>query len=357
MHPKKLLSALLFSLLLFYSCEKNIFQSEPEPEPVPGPRNYVWELDTLDMPMNYINCVWGATPNDVWAIGGGGTESDRLHHYDGTKWSIYTKEKIWCDGFTIFGFSTNNVWMGGGAGWFAHGAGIWHYNGIEWKEHYVYDVEGSWDLEVDDIWGPAPNDLYACGTISYYDGKTSSWRGFVLHYNGKNWREVVRAQFDSQFLTIRKEQDKLYVFSAVVDPVNRDDSVEFYEVKYNQLIKIYSAKESKINFASLYVINDKAYFTINRDIFRYQKHQFIKSLTIDNENFGYHICGRNEHDLFLRMEDGLAHYNGTDIKYLFNFPRHCFDIGKDAVLFEKEVFFCGVDRALKSYIFHGKLEE
>ncbi len=118
-------------------------------------------------------------------------------------------------------------------------------------------------------------------------------------------------------LPIRKEQDKLYVFSAVVDPVNRDDFIEFYEVKNNQLIKIYSEKEAKINYASLYTINDKAYFTIDRDIFRYQKHQFIKSFTIENENFGYQICGRNEYNLFLRMKDGLAHYDGTDIKISF----------------------------------------
>ena len=50
----------------------------------PGSRNYTWKLDTLYMPMNYISSVWGAAPNDVWATGAGGTEYDRLLHYNGS---------------------------------------------------------------------------------------------------------------------------------------------------------------------------------------------------------------------------------------------------------------------------------
>jgi len=360
MYPKTLLTALLFSLLLFYSCEKNVFQSEPEPEPVPGPRNYVWELDTLDMPMNWINRVWGAAPNDVWAIGGGGTESDRLHHYDGTQWSVYTKEKIWCTGFTIFGFSTDNVWMGGGAGWFAHGAGIWHYNGIEWKEHYVYDVEGSWDIRIFDIWGPAPNDLYACGTIGYFDGVTSSFRGFVLHFNGKNWREVVRAQFNSQFLRIRKEQNKVYVSSYGINHEKIGDSdVEFYQVKGNQLKLIYSNKKSQINWASHNIVDGKAYFVIGQNIFRYLDGKMVEQFSMPYSNLNGGIAGRNEYDLFFPMKDGIVHSNGTDMEYIYKFPLLNMSTTGDPLIFEKDIFYCidwpGGAPLKNNMILHGKL--
>lgn len=60
------------------------------------------------------------------------------------------------------------------------------------------------------------------------------------------------------------------------------------------------------------------------------------------------------------MTDGLAHYNGSDIEYLFNFT---YGQAKPwtqiygAVLFEKEVFFL-VDEPPTglSLVYHGRLE-
>ena len=161
---------------------------------------------------NYISSIWGATPDDVWAIGGGGTQYDRLLHYDGTKWSTYTKEVIWCSGLTLFGFSADDVWMGGGAGWLERGAGIWHYDGVEWKQNYVYSLEETYySITIEDIWGSNSNDVYACGEITFYDSTNNSnnWRGFVLHYNGKAWEEIARADNNSQFIKIRKEKTKI----------------------------------------------------------------------------------------------------------------------------------------------------
>ncbi len=122
------------------------------PEPLkPGSRNYIWKLDTLNMPKNYISSVWGAAPNDVWVIGAGGTHKDRLLHYDGEQWSTYKNEPINCSGTTLYGFSANDIWMGGQGGWGVHGASIWHYDGTHWSQNYVYDIEGSYIILVQDI--------------------------------------------------------------------------------------------------------------------------------------------------------------------------------------------------------------
>jgi hypothetical protein len=351
-----LIAVLSFSLLLNFCKNTSV-----APELTPGSRNYFWELDTLDMPMNYIGSVWGASPNDVWAVGAGGTEYDRLLHYDGTKWSTYTKETIWCTGNTLFGFSANDVWMGGGGGWLSKGAGIWHYDGVKWSQNYVYDVEGSYDAQVTDIWGTNPNDLYASGVISFFDGSMDVWRGFVVRYDGGRWYEIVRAQFNSQFITVRKEQDKVYLYSvgvnyespSVIDYLD----LEFYQLDGDKLKKIYSNKEAQINAISLYTINAKAYFVIDRDVFRYVNGRFVKYMSIGLESFGYQICGRNEKDLFLRMKDGIAHHNGVDIEYLYNFPLYSINLNKESVLFEKEVFFCGLSQDFKNLVLHGRLKE
>ena len=139
---KQLQLTLLLIIFLFglTICKK---MPTPPQSPQPGSRNYTWKLDTLDMPMNYISSVWGAAPNDVWAAGAGGTEYDRLLHYDGETWSTYKNEPINCSANNLFGFSANDIWMGGQAGWGYKGAGIWHYDGTQWSQNYIYYVEGA----------------------------------------------------------------------------------------------------------------------------------------------------------------------------------------------------------------------
>lgn len=330
------------------------------PEPLePGSRNYTWKLDTLNMPMNYIESVWGAAPNDVWTTGRGGTEYDRLLHYDGVKWSTYTKETIWCSASTLFGFSADNVWMGGGAGWLAHGAGIWHYNGAQWSQNYVYDIEGSYSISVEDIWGTTPNDVYACGAIGFHEeGKTDFCLGFVLHFDGKNWKEVVRAQPNSQFLRIKKEQNRVYVQSYEIDhESSAKEAITFYEVKGSKLKKIYSGKLINISWASHNVINGKVYFVIGQNVYRYLNGKMVEQLSIPYSNLVQQIWGRNELDLFFPMKDGLVHYNGTDMEYIYKFHSGYMSFMGIPIIFEKDIFICTRYKGGPWYnmVLHGRL--
>ena len=74
--------------------------------------------------------------------------------------------------------------------------------------------------------------------------------------------------------------------------------------------------------ADISMINGEVYF--GSAIETRENGQFQTILTVDNPNFYQRIWGRNEKDIFLMMGDGLAHYNGTDIQYLFysDFPNH-----------------------------------
>jgi hypothetical protein len=42
-------------------------------------------------------------------------------------------------------------------------------------------------------------------------------------------------------------------------------------------------------------------------------------ITVQNSEFGYSVEGRSIKDVFVGMLDGIAHYNGSDIEYLYNF--------------------------------------
>jgi len=354
---KVVLIALIVIVQTFRSCQDNPIKHEPES----GKRNYEWKLDTLNMPMNYISSVWGATPDDVWAIGGGGTQYDRLLHYDGLQWSTYTKEVIWCTGFTVFGFRADDVWMGGGAGWLERGAGIWHYDGVEWTQNYVYSIEETYySIEVDEIWGPSPDDVYACGIIVFDDGKNGICRGFVLHYDGVKWQEIARADFNSQFLRIRKENDNVYVFSYGINyEKSYDDVWEFYKVKDNELQQIYSGKYGIMHGANISVIDKKVCFIIDNDVYLYKNGEFKEFLSVDNDNFFWHVFGRNINDIFIGMEDGIAHYNGTDIEYIYNISTEGMHIVGHPLILEEDVFYCMVYPGAQWYnmVLHGKLVE
>jgi hypothetical protein len=353
MTRKLLLTAILSFSLLFTYCKNTTVA----PELTPGIRNYFWELDTLDMPMNYIGSVWGASPNDVWAVGAGGTEYDRLLHYDGSMWSTYTKEPINCAGEALFGFSADNVWMGGQAD-LVKGAGIWHYDGVKWSQNYVYDITDAYLIAVQDIWGNSPNDLYASGVIDFKEGSTDVWRGFVLRYDGRRWSEVVRAQFNSQFIKVRLERNKVYIFSVGVNYANGaldDFDLEFYQLNGNKLEKIYSGKESQINWANLHAINRKAYFVVDRDVYTYANRMLIKRLSIHYPQFNWAIFGRSEVDLFVGMKDGLAHYDGTDTEYIYNFPGNHMGAVNEPIIFEKEIFL-GISSP-RNMVLHGRLKE
>lgn len=59
----------LVSIIILNTCDTT---EPPKDEIEPGRRDYVWEVDTLEIPFTYLHRIWGSSPNDVWAIGPGG---------------------------------------------------------------------------------------------------------------------------------------------------------------------------------------------------------------------------------------------------------------------------------------------
>ncbi len=342
-------AATIYLLTILISCNNGPTESEPQP----GRRDYVWTVDTLNMPMNFIGAVWGSSPNDVWVVGAGGDSKDRLLHYDGAKWITYKNEPILCAGNTLFGFSANNIWMGGD-----NNGRIWHYDGTRWSENYRYIVEGSHNVSIYNIWGPQPNDVYACGIISYIVNGKDLWRGFVLHYDGYTWQEILKVNFNSQFISIRKKQNKVYIF-ALRTSTTVSDTIAFYELNGNQLKEIYSNFTDKIIFGNFSLIDKELYFLIGKDIYLFRGESFVKQFSVDLPNFWYYLFGRNSKDIFISMRDGLAHFNGTDIQYLIKYNSIANKIiGGEPAFFDREIF-CGFydNNSSRNMILHGKLND
>lgn len=340
--------------LLILNCNNNPVGPK---EQQPGRRDYVWEIDTLETPYNFMKDIWGAAPTDVWVVGDGGSRTNRLWHFDGTVWEVYNKEPIWCVGRALHSFSADNIWMGGGAGWLSEGAGIWHYNGEEWKEFDVYNVEEANNVKINSIHGKSPSNIYACGIIAYdqeSEGR-DSFRGFILHYNGKRWAEVYRASWESQFLEIIQTEHGVYVHSF-----ENWETDTFYKLAGRNLDTILS----RSNAATMNLIDGTIYFmTSSKKIYQIGGINIPYKLwqTFNLENFRYEVYGRHKEDLFLRMLDGVAHYNGTDIQQLYTFPEQSqARIMYEPMIFKEDVFFTIRDPSLgviSNMILHGKLQE
>jgi hypothetical protein len=151
----------------------------------------------------------------------------------------------------------------------------------------------------------------------------------------------------------------VYVFSYGINYETGDGDVEFYQVKDNELQQIYSSKRGIMNWAGITVVDKNTYFTIDNKVYQYKNGNFKEFLSVDNDNFYWHICGRNTNDIFIAMKDGIAHYNGTDMEYIYRFPIEGMGIIGHPLILDEDIFYGIVYPGTQWYnmILHGKMVE
>jgi hypothetical protein len=311
--------------------------------------------------------IWGSSPNDVWAVGGGGTASDATWHYDGKKWIPWFKNNpasssgIWpCAGFTLYGFGSNDVWVGGQSADPDHnGSAISHWNGNLWGQYFYYNpAPDSFSIVIaQDIWGSRSTEVYACGVLSYssaIEPQGTSMRGFLLRYDGSKWKEVAKGDsgYQYQFGIVRGERGDVFV-QEFRGGHSGEDSTIIYKLSDGQLKIIYTM----IGYSSdrrIGTVGDELYFPLGNDVYTYSNGAFVKEFSVDNPAYNHHLYGRNRYDIFISMWDGLVHYNGTDMEYLYRWPEGAYYI-EGAILFEKEVFLL-LGSGYANVVLHGTLK-
>jgi hypothetical protein len=349
---KKKIFAAVISLvvLVLSSCNSNPL----EVPVVPRTRDYVWTVDTL-LGYAYMNKLWGSSPTDVWAIGQPGIWSKSIWHFNGSNWSTDNVVRAFVPS-SIFGFAPNNIWIGGSSG------KIWNNHSGYWKEAAILTKDGNEYVVFDNMWGESPNDLYAFG--AYPDDKLLANNSVIAHYSGSNWAMLNTDGLQGivERFYRNKPDGKYYIQTYKIGGGQYPDSTLIYEYTPASLIvkkynRIYGSIWTQGQQADISLINGEVYFVLGNEIAKRINDQFQTYLRVDNPNFYQRIWGRNSKDIFLLMTDGLAHYDGTDIEYLFHFnkPRTQIYIG-GAALFENEVFFLADEFSTGLYlIYHGKL--
>lgn len=347
----------LTNILLFILLNLNLFllvpmgnlltscnTTEPTDDLKPGRRDYTWTIDTVKIPFNDLTRIWGSAPNDVWAVGSGGGLDQTIWHYNGITWQT--------DGISrgiipnsIFGFSTNDVWLAGSEG------KIWHYDGNVWAFNYEYKKNG-FVIGFSDIWGDAPNSIFAIG----YADSGEVRRGIILYFDGNGWSERKLNDVNTEFVRIKRDKTNGKYYLLGLGGASTT-IVSMYEYDGGTFIKkIYNENYSRNNNALPQLISNQVFFLIGYKINTYKNQQFVPIINITEQQFGGQIWGRNKKDIFLRMFDGIAHYNGENIEYLFSFNPNDFIFINDAAVFERELFVLSTDYdSNQNIIYRGKL--
>ncbi len=104
-----------------------------------------------------ITGLWGASPNDVWAVA-----NRWLIHWDGTAFAVTGSDEAL---HAAWGSGATNVWAVG-----ANGTAL-HWDGTAWSR----TLTGT-NASLLAVWGSGPSDVWAVGTHSV-----------ILHWNGAAW--------------------------------------------------------------------------------------------------------------------------------------------------------------------------
>ncbi|MBW7888802.1 MAG: hypothetical protein H3C35_10675 [Bacteroidetes bacterium] len=345
MHKYILFSFLVILLFTNADCKKDIVTPE---DIKPGSRNYTWTVDTVYAPYNLFSDLTGNSPTDLWAASSGDGEKI-FYHYDGIKWTTDFIPRQFSPA-SIFSLSPTSVWSGGMRG------EIWHYDGINWLRQYKHLIsgynEGTANIIFEDICAFSESDIYFIG--QYLNDTTRT--GLIVHFNGSSWKQIKIPNIRTTFGKMRKHINGKFYFSGLTNEQFTESTYQLYEFDRTTLEQIKSGLQNNDEFGSILPLGNKIYFIIGYDFFDYLNGQFMKMAHLSNSpNFLNAGIGRNIIDIFLLFSDGIAHYNGTDVQYLFRFSERI--AITDWQIFEKDIFVVGQDTKGNNLIFHGNLNK
>ncbi len=342
---KSALSLILVTLLCLASCKKNVIDPPiPPDDSQPGRRDYVWSVDTLRVlpsfdPFTPVR-IWGSAPNDVWIVGSAGSMANAVWHYDGTQWSRNLQQRInrpWA----IYGFGPSNVWIGTLSGSF------WKYDGVNWFKFNDFTFPGSTYNWITNIYGVAPNDVYAVGSV----GAQQTYSGIVMHFNGSKWENVALPILKVGFndLGIQNSTGHLFLEGAT-DEEGQLTVWRLYVYDGKNLNEVYSGYD----LASVSMMNGEVYSALQHKLYKFKNDSLVLWKDLANTTFLGKVWGRSERDFFSYAADGIGHYNGEDFKTIYQIDSdRRISIG---IVLGNEVFFpCYSVTNNISVVIHGKL--
>ncbi|MFA7290210.1 MAG: hypothetical protein WC055_15145 [Melioribacteraceae bacterium] len=324
------------SIVIFYSCKEGI--TDPI-EPEAGRRDYALNVDTLNN--IEIGKLWGLMPNDIWAIKAYYFQNE-LWHFDGSTWN-YSKIFYYTPIRTFVGTSPTNIWLT------THNENsVWLYNGVESEFKFHLEYQDFQQVEINDMNANAPWNVYGVGTAVKYSPQSST-NGVILHYDGLKWSYLDIPPIEAVFTNVYTDGKN----GVIIKGHHRgawEETLWYYE--NNTLKEIVSSND----YCKIAIINNGVLVSSKKKVYKLDKGSLIEIIDfkeLQNDIEG--IWGRTTSDFFVMVKEGIAHYNGSDLKIICPLDN---TIIEDAIIFDNEVVFAAYSETNKNtYIIRGKLKE
>ncbi len=327
------LSIQLVILTILTTCNQNPIAPD-DSSAVPGRRDYIWVVDTIGNPYLDFYNIWGNSLDNIWTAGV--LMCDALYRYDGLKWNLDNRVYI-SDPIALWGYG-NDLWIGNDKGC------IWKFTGENYKQELNdFTLNGKF-IRFIKMTGTSNNEIYAVG-----DNRVNP---ILMKYDGSSWDLDKTLPDTAIFNQIEYcyRNDRYYLVCAL-----NDYTTKIYEYDRKNLKVIYEYPPSNAGL-SIASIDGYLYIAVDKKVYRYYNNKMEFIFEINSPSFGGVIWGRNRKDIFIRMQDGLAHYNGTDWQYLFK-SSEPISLSPNCVVFEKEFFIpARIKTTGYNVIYHGKLK-
>lgn len=352
MKQKILFVLIAISFLTINSCKDDITKPVTPPEEIkPGSRNYEWKEYELIPPTyerSMLKDLWASSPSDVWAIGESSLSQLGIWHFDGAAWKWGTETPTWAQ-TGLWGSSASDVWMGSSEG------RLWHFNGSSWELVTKLVVEGYRDFIIQSIWGVSANKIYAVG-YGAVSTKYDTYTGAVFKYDGVEWKRVPIPNIALNFHNVRRDKSGDLIIAALDESTGLVSIMSFNGTEFK---KLYTATGRVV---ALEVVGDKTLFSKDQQIYYYENgtYKLWKDFS-GTDYYGGIACYRNEKDIFMGAVQvqgyGICHYNGTDIKVIYETNSAWVWLTAGFAL-ERDVFFIIHDwNTQRTKILHGKLKD
>jgi hypothetical protein len=250
--------------------------------------------------------------------------------------------------WSIFGFSADNVWVGG------QDADIWHYSLSGRTKYTIILPEGYNSLYTMNIWGSSPNDIWAVGVI--INNQNGFNDGVIMHYNGSEWK--INSEIINNYYINKIAHTPVYnKFYLTYQNNYVPDSNGVYYFEDNKLKSVYYDIFSETGAVDIVQLPGGSYIVRNRTLYKFSNESLVEVLSLKDYIQGYtRIFGRNLKDLFYKTDYGIGHYNGTDGELLYNANRK---IGvANALILKNDVYFtCYNFPEVQFFIVHGHLND
>jgi hypothetical protein len=338
---------ILLMMLVFNSCNSSSSIVTFDDNSEPGRRDYVWTIVDSTGSNLSLTKIWGDSPDNIWFGGGFAiNQKERLWHYDGNKLSAVCDERIYPN--CIYGFGKNNILV-------ASNRDIWKYDGAGWNVWFtlnMYNYSTYYNVAFYDINGTDVNNYWAVGTAWDQTGTVED--GIIYQNKGDGWMAKYKTSGKNIYFAkvFPGYQDKhCFILGLKYKHTPFVDSSAVWEYDGKKLNQIYvGVMEDLDNGCALNKINGIIYITIGHKIYRYYEGKLCDYLNVTHPDFVMAVYGRNEKDLFLWAREGLLHYNGTDVQYVYK-PGWPIYINERVLLFDKEVYICAQNTTTGKYYF------